>query len=60
MKFPTSLPGPSIADDNSRDYEKKIGADGKVTWVVDREHIARCRLRTKTRKRISASMAPRK
>jgi hypothetical protein len=22
-----------IADDSSRDYKKKIGADGKVTWV---------------------------
>jgi hypothetical protein len=49
-----------IADDSSRDYKKKIGADGKVTWVVDREHIARCRLRIKTRKRILAWMAPRK
>jgi hypothetical protein len=43
-----------IADDSSRDY--KIGADGKLTWVVDRAHIARCRLRIATRKR----MAPRK
>src|SRR4029077_18002250 len=25
-----------IADDSSRDYKKKIGADGKETWVVDR------------------------
>jgi len=49
-----------IADDSSRDYKKKIGADGKVTWVVDRQHIARCRLRIKTRKRILAWMAPRK
>src|SRR5450756_686543 len=35
-----------IARDSSRDYVKKIGVDGKVTWVVDREHIARCGLRT--------------
>jgi hypothetical protein len=49
-----------IADDNSRDYKKKIGTDGKVTWVVDRAHIARCRLRINTRKRILAWMAPRK
>jgi hypothetical protein len=49
-----------IADDSSRDYKKKIGADGKITWVVDRAHIARCRLRIKTRKRILAWMAPRK
>jgi hypothetical protein len=41
-----------IADDSSRDYKKKIGADGKVTWVVDRAHIARCRLRIAARKRI--------
>ena len=39
-----------IADDSSRDYKKKIGADGKVTWVVDRAHIARYRLRIKTAK----------
>jgi hypothetical protein len=49
-----------IADDNSGDYKKKIGADGKETWVVDRAHIARCRLRIATRKRILAWMAPRK
>ena len=47
-----------IADDSSRDYVKKTGADGKETWVVDREHIARCRLRINTRKRILAWMAP--
>ena len=23
-----------IADDSSRDYEKKTGVDGKVTWVL--------------------------
>jgi hypothetical protein len=34
-----------IARDSSRDYVKKVGVDGKVTWVVDREHIARCGLR---------------
>jgi hypothetical protein len=34
-----------IARDRSRDYVKKVGVDGKVTWVVDREHIARCGLR---------------
>jgi hypothetical protein len=42
-----------IADDSSRDYVKKTGADGKVTWVVDREHIASCALRIKTRFRIA-------
>ena len=43
-----------IADDSSRDYKKEIGADGEVSWVVDKEHIARCRRRIKTRKRILA------
>jgi hypothetical protein len=38
-----------IADDSSRDYVQRTGADGKVTWVVDREHIARCLLRIKAR-----------
>jgi hypothetical protein len=49
-----------IADDNSRDYVKKTGVDGKVTWVVDREHIVSCRLRIGTRKLAAARMAPRK
>jgi len=49
-----------IADDSSRDYLKKTGADGKVTWVEDREHIASCALRIKTRFRIVALLAPRK
>ena len=35
-----------IADDSSRDYVKKTGVDGKVTWVFDKEHIARQRLDT--------------
>lgn len=39
---------------------KKIGADGKVVWVVDHEHIARYRLRIKVRERIATLMAPRK
>ena len=29
-----------IADDSSRDYVKKTGVDGKVTWVFDKEHFA--------------------
>ena len=29
-----------IADDSSRDYVKKTGVDGKVSWVLDKEHIA--------------------
>jgi hypothetical protein len=49
-----------IADDSSRDYVKKTGVDGKVTWVFDKENIARQRLRIKARKMILARMAPRK
>ena len=49
-----------IARDSSRDYVKKTGVDGKVTWVVDREHIARCALRISTLKWTAARMAPRK
>ena len=49
-----------IARDSSRDYVKKVGVDGKVTWVVDREHIARCGLRISTLKWMAARMAPRK
>ena len=49
-----------IARDSSRDYVKKIGVDGKVTWVVDREHIARCGLRISALKWAAARMAPRK
>jgi hypothetical protein len=58
--FPSADEILKIADDSSCDYKKKIGADGKVTWVVDRAHIARCRLRIAARKRILAWMAPRK
>ena len=50
----------AIADDSSRDYKKKIGADGKVTWVVDRQHIADQRLMIATRKKKLAWLAPRK
>ena len=49
-----------IADDSSRDYVQKTGPDGKVTWVVDREHIARCGLRISALKWTAARMAPRK
>jgi hypothetical protein len=49
-----------IARDSSRDYVKKVGVDGKVTWVVDREHIARCGLRISALKWAAARMAPRK
>jgi hypothetical protein len=49
-----------IADDSSRDYVKKTGPDGKVSWVADPDHIASCRLRIKTRFRIVALLAPKK
>jgi hypothetical protein len=49
-----------IADDSSRDYVKKTGVDGKVTWVFDKEHIARQRLKIKALKWTMARMAPRK
>ena len=49
-----------IADDSSRDYVKKTGADGKVTWVVDYENIRRDRLRINTRFWIAALLAPKK
>jgi hypothetical protein len=49
-----------IAHDSSHDYVKKIGADGKVTWVEDHEHIACCRLRINALFRIAALLAPRK
>jgi len=49
-----------IVRDSSRDYVKKTGVDGKVTWVVDLEHIERCGLRISALKWIIARMAPRK
>jgi Bacteriophage Sf6, terminase small subunit-like len=49
-----------IADDSSGDYVKKTGADGKLTRVVDREHIEECRRRIKARRRILAYLAPKK
>ena len=49
-----------IADDSSRDYVKRIEADGRVVWVLDREHISRCRLKIKALSRIVALLAPRK
>jgi hypothetical protein len=39
-----------IADDSSGDYVKKTGADGKVTWVFDKENLARQRLQIKALK----------
>jgi hypothetical protein len=49
-----------IADDSSRDYVKKTGADGKVTWVFDKERFARQRLKIKALRWIMGRMAPRK
>jgi hypothetical protein len=47
-----------IADDSSRDYVKKTGVDGKVTWVFDKEHFARQRLKIKALKWIMAGWRP--
>ena len=49
-----------IADDSSRDYVKKTGADDKVAWVFYKEHFARQRLKIKALKWMLARMAPRK
>jgi hypothetical protein len=49
-----------IADDSSRDYVEKTGADGKVTRVVDKEHIEERRRRIKAHRRILAYLAPKK
>jgi hypothetical protein len=49
-----------IVDDTSHDYVEKTGVDGKVTRVVDREHIEDCRRRIKARRRILAYLAPKK
>jgi hypothetical protein len=43
-----------------RDYVKKTGVDGKVTWVFDKEHFARQRLKIKALNWMLARMAPRK
>ncbi len=47
-----------IADDDSGDYVKKTGADGKASWVFNREHLEDCRRRIKARRRILAYLAP--
>jgi hypothetical protein len=49
-----------IADDSSRDYVQKTGADGKVTWVEDKEHIANCQLRINALFRVVDRLAPKK
>jgi hypothetical protein len=49
-----------IADDSSGDYVEQTGADGKVTWVFNRENIENCRLRIKARKWKLAHLAPKK
>ena len=47
-----------IADDSSRDYVKKTGVDGKVTWVFDKEHFARQPLKINALKWIMAGWRP--
>ncbi len=49
-----------IADDSNRDYVKKTGPDGKVTWVEDRDHIANCQFRINALFRIVTLLAPKK
>ena len=49
-----------IADDTSRDYVQKTGADGKVTWVEDRDHIANCQFRINALFRVVDLLAPKK
>jgi hypothetical protein len=39
---------------------KKTDAQGKVTWVVDKEHIARCSLRIDALRGIVGLLAPKK
>lgn len=39
-----------IAADSNRNYVRKTRVDGKVTWVFDKENIARQRLRISTPK----------
>ena len=50
----------AIADDSSRDFVKKTGVDGKVTWVFDNENLARQCLQIKALKSMVARMTPRK
>lgn len=49
-----------IADDSSNDYVEKENADGSKSVVVDKEHIARSKLRVDTRKWWAARLAPKK
>jgi hypothetical protein len=39
---------------------QKTGADGKVTWVEDKEHIANCHLRIDALFRVVDLLAPKK
>jgi len=49
-----------IIDDSSSFFKKKTEADGKVTWVLDREHFARCRVKIAAYKMVLARLAPKK
>jgi hypothetical protein len=49
-----------IVDDSSGFFEKKTEADGKVTWVLDPEHLARCRVTIAARKMVLARLTPKK
>jgi hypothetical protein len=49
-----------IADDSSRDYVKKTGADGKVTRVFNKEHFEDRRRRINAHKWTLTHLAPKK
>lgn len=47
-----------IADDDSRDY-RMVEVDGKATLVIDKDNIARAKLRCYVREKSSAARMPR-
>lgn len=49
-----------IADDASRDWVQKVNRDGTVRWVLNHEHIQRCRLRCDTIKWYLSKLAPKR
>ncbi len=49
-----------IADDSSNDYMKKVGIDGEIQEVPNKEHVQRSRLRVDTRKWYLSKVLPKK
>ena len=50
-----------IADDARNDYMERFDADGKSTgFILDKEHVARSRLRIETRKWLMGKLKPKK